>query len=72
MEIYETDKAEEFDKEYKKKWHWIYCQQTEYAKENNLLSRVCLGSNGGLNADDGDLSDLDDVGRVVFCRELKN
>ena len=70
MEIYETDKAEEFDEEYGKVWHWIYCQQTKYAKENNYLSRVYLDSDGDLSVDDEDLSDLLGGGRVVFCREL--
>jgi len=68
--IYKTDKAEEFDKEYKKKWHWIYCQQTKYAKENNYMSRVFLIGDGVLVADGGDLSDSSDNGRVVFCRKI--
>jgi len=68
--IYKTDKVEEFDEEYKKVWHWIYCQQAEYAKENNLLSGVFLGSNGGFYASNEDLSYAYDGGRVVFCREI--
>ena len=68
--IYKTDKAEEFDKEYKKIWHWIYCQQTKYAKENNYFSRVYLLSDGDLSADCEVLSYSNGDGRVVFCREL--
>ena len=70
LEVYETDKAKKFDKEYKKKWHWIFCQQTKYAKENNYMSRVFLIGDGVLVADGGDLSYSDDIGRVVFCREI--
>ena len=69
--IYKTDKAEKFDKEYKKNWHLFFCQQTKFAKENNYFSRVYLLSDGDLGASVGVLSDSGGDGRVVFCRELK-
>ena len=70
LEVYETEKAEKFDKEYKKKWHWIYCQQTKFAKENNYLSRVCFDWGGDVDSYYDVLRDSDDDGRVVFCREI--
>ena len=71
MQVYETDEAELFDAEYKKQWHWFFCKQTKWAKENNWLSRVYLYRVGSVYSDSVDLPFSFDFGRVVFVRDIK-
>ena len=64
---------DEFLGDFNGKYNYFWCEQTDYAKNNNYASRLYL--NWVLVLDSGDwggsLSDSNDDGRVCLVRELK-
>lgn len=60
-----------FDKDYLKNFHFFFCKQDKFAKENNFMSRVYLDSGGDLDSSSSGIGGSDDSGRVVFVKEKK-
>jgi hypothetical protein len=70
-ELWQLLESEEMDKflgDYKGKYNWFWCEQTNYAKKNGYSSGLCLDWNLDLYSVDGGLADSGDGGRVVFVK----
>ena len=61
---------DEFLKDFKGKYNWFWCEQTNYANKNNYSSGLVLGWGLGLVSDVDNLAGSNGRGRVVFTRDL--
>lgn len=70
LEVIDSEGWKDLDKEYKKEYHWFFCEQTNFSKNNNYLSRVYLNRNGYVFSNFVNLANSGDYGRVIFVKDL--
>lgn len=69
MKLIESKERDSFLGDYKVKYNFIWCEQTNYAKNNNYASGLYLCENLDVYSDGEDLADSVSGGRVVFVKE---
>ena len=70
-QLLESKERDKFLGDYKGKYNYVWCEQTNYAKLNNHSSGLCLYGSLSVDSYGGDLAGSSSVGRVVFVKEEK-